>query len=68
MQSIREERGISRKSMADSVGVTHGALWKIEKGKVEPKRVTIDRFCSVMGVPLAYLYGRSMTIDDYRVK
>lgn len=68
MQKIREERGMSRKSIADSIGVTHGALWKIENGRVEPKRATIERFCSVMGIPLAYLYGRAMALDDYRVK
>lgn len=65
MLEIRENAGISRATMAKHLNIRSQSVWKIEKGKSWPKPTTIAKFCQVVGIPLAYLYAKSMTIDDY---
>ena len=65
MQKIREERKLSRRDMASELGCTQTALWKMENGKVWPKKSTIDRFCAVCSIPAAYLYTLSFTAEDF---
>ena len=65
MKKIREERNVSRVELAKGLGVTPSALSKIEREKVCPKNTTIERFCKVFHLPLAYVYQQSFTIEDY---
>lgn len=65
MKDIREERGLSQRTMAKEVGITQPSLCKIERGRYEPKQKVIVDFCRVLRIPLAYFYQRSFTLDDY---
>lgn len=65
MKSIRERQCFSRREMALKLGCTATSLWKIENGRVWPKNATIDRFCTVCGIPLAYLYTSAFTEEDF---
>lgn len=65
MQDLRETDGKSRSEVARSLGITNGALWKIEKGKTLPKQKTIERFCKEFGVSLARLYCLSFDAEDF---
>lgn len=64
---IREETGLSRRELAEKLGCTPTSLWKIENGRVSPKKSTIDKLCALLGVPLAYFYNKSFTAEDFRV-
>ena len=65
MRQLREQRGISVRSLAESLGITRSALYKIEAGKTEPKTATIRKFCATLKIPLAYLYTKSFTPEDF---
>ena len=65
MQMIREENGLSRPQMAEKLGMTPGALWKIENRKTKPKPATVDYFCFVTRTPLARLYSLAFEPVDY---
>lgn len=65
IKDLREQKGTSQKEMAANLGITRSALWKIENGKVWPKKTTIDKFCLLIGIPVAYLYQKAFTIEDY---
>lgn len=67
MQAIREEMGFSRHEMATALGLTPGALWKVEKSKVWPKNATIVKFCRVTRTPLAFLIQGSLALEDYLI-
>lgn len=67
MKRLREERLLSRTELAARLGITTGALWKIEHGKTIPKPRTIEKFCIEMDVPLAYFYDQAKTPSDYRI-
>lgn len=65
MRMIREENGFSRPEMAEKLGMTPGALWKIENKKTKPKPSTIDYFCFVTRTPLARLYSLAFEPIDF---
>lgn len=68
MMEIREEVGISRREMATKLSIRPQSLWKIERGMVWPKQETIAKFCCSAKIPVAYLYAKAMTKEDYDVK
>ena len=51
--------------MATQLGITTAALWKIENNKTVPKLGTIKRICATLKLPLAYVFGAAMELDDY---
>lgn len=68
MKEVRERAGLSRSEVAKELNVRPQTIWKIEKGKSWPKPETIEKFCEVAKVPLAYFYAKAMTREDYTVK
>ena len=64
-KNIREESGIKQREMAARLGMTPTALWKIENGRVYPKKSTIDAFCFATKTPLARLYSISFEAKDF---
>lgn len=65
MQTLREENKLSRREMAEKLGVTPSALWKIEAGKTTPKSATIRVFCFSLKVPVARLYTLAFERADF---
>ena len=65
MKWFREVQGYSRATVAKHIGVNPQSIWKIETGHSIPKPSTVDKFCKVMGIPLAYLIQKSLTVDDF---
>lgn len=68
IKNIRESAGISRPELAKEIGVTPGALWKIEAGKTRAKDATIAKICDRFSVPLARLICMSFTAEDFTVR
>lgn len=64
-KAVREELGWTRPQVADRLGITRGALWKIENGKVIPKPQTIVKFCVEANIPPAYFYISAFTKEDF---
>ena len=65
MKEIREERSLSSREMAALLGITPSALWRIENGKVWPKKATVDRFCFETKTPVARLYHLAFEPRDF---
>ena len=64
-KEIRQASNTSRPQMANDLGITASALWKIEHGKASPKKETISRFCRISGIPIAYFYIRCLEKEDF---
>lgn len=67
-KEIREEKGLTRIAVADGIGCTPSALSKIERGKTDPKRTTIERFCDIARIPIAYFYIKALDPADYYLR
>lgn len=68
IKKIRVESGMSQRELAEALKMTIAGVWKIENGRTIPKHMTIEKICSVLHVPLAYLYNKSFGKEDYICK
>lgn len=50
IRSLRAERGMSAKELADAAHLSAKALSEIENGKVEPRADSLQRLASALGV------------------
>ena len=56
LRSVREERGMSRKELAERIGSGNGkVVWKYESGSVDPTVTTVRRFAAALKVTAAEL-------------
>lgn len=54
---LREQRGISGRSLASQIDVTSGFISQVEAGRVSPSVATLVRLASAFDVPLGDLFG-----------
>lgn len=64
IKTLRKELGYNRTEIAKRSDISVTALYNIENGLSFPAKETIDRLCSALGVPVAYLLFYSITEDD----
>lgn len=57
MREVRELRGLSIKELADSIGVTHGAVSHWECGRVSPRQHHQVEIARTLGVPWSTIFG-----------
>lgn len=56
LQSLRELSGLSRKELAEKVGVTEQAVWQYENQYTNPKFETINELKKLFSVKVKYFY------------
>ena len=64
IRTIRKERGLSQKALAEKSGISANALCSIEKEKSFPSKETIKAISHSLQVPVGYLLFASITEDD----
>lgn len=57
IRKIRIEKGMTQKQVADSCGVIDSTIRTYERGKANPKPVTVAKIAKALGVSAAELYG-----------
>lgn len=57
LRNVREDRGLSRKQVADSIGVTVSSYASYETGRREPKYAILRKLSKVLNVSVDYLLG-----------
>lgn len=63
LKNIRILNGLSRKELADKVGITEQAIWKFENGYITPRLEVINILKDIFHVKSIYFYR-----DDYTQK
>lgn len=61
LKSLRENRGISQKFVAEKIGVNNSTLSGYESGYREPDAITLTKLADFYEVTTDYLLGRSST-------
>ncbi len=59
LKSLRLQRNITQKAIADAIGVSPVSLQRFEYGTVKPKLDTVIALADFFGVSLDYLVGRT---------
>lgn len=64
VKTIRKEKGISQKQLAEDIGISVNALCQIEINASFPQKNTIQKICNALGIPVSYLLFFSISEDD----
>lgn len=57
VRRIREARGYSLRGLAEKVGMSHVALFRLESGMTDPRLGTLRRLAGALNVTVAELIG-----------
>lgn len=57
IKSLRAERKITQKELADAIDISSSTIAMIESGKREGNRETLTKIATYFGVSIDYLYG-----------
>ena len=64
IKNLRKSLKVSRKRLATNSGISITALYNIENNLSFPSKITIDKICSALGVPVSFLLLFSITEKD----
>jgi transcriptional regulator with XRE-family HTH domain len=64
IKSIRKEKGLSQKELAEKCELSVNAISQIEINAAFPQKGTINRICEVLGLPVSYLLFFSINEED----
>lgn len=64
LRQLREERGMSMRSLATASGLSANALSMIERGKTSPSVSTLYKLADAMGVPITSFFGEPTAKED----
>ncbi|MDQ2069292.1 helix-turn-helix domain-containing protein [Natronospira bacteriovora] len=59
LREWREKMGLSQRELAERLGLTHGAVYQLEKGLIHPKAETAQHIVAETNKEVSYedLYG-----------
>lgn len=61
IRALRVKRGLTQEDLAEKAGISVWQLSRIECGKAEPTRETVESLAPVLGVTAAYLDVHALT-------
>ena len=64
IKTLRKQKKITQKQLAELSGISTNALCSIEKGQSFPSKATISKICYSLKIPESYLLLFSITEDD----
>lgn len=59
LRELREQRGISRKTLSELCGLTHDAVRRYERRQAVPTMPVLVSLAEYFGVSIDYLVGRT---------
>lgn len=64
IKTLRKERGISQKKLAEMCDISANALSQIESNTSFPQKSTIEKISKALNYPVSYLLFFSISKDD----
>lgn len=64
IKTLRKEKKISQKKLAEIIGISTNALNQIENNISFPQKNNIKKICEALEIPISYLLFFSITDDD----
>ena len=61
IRRIRESKGFSRETVADEIGITHGAYSKIERGESDPNTQRLEQIAKILKVSVTDFFEDAAT-------
>ena len=67
LKTLREEYGISQKSLADEIGVSQQSINKYENHNIEPDISTLIRIANYFDTSIDFIVGHTKTRSNYDI-
>lgn len=64
IKTLRKQKGISQKSLAEQADISYSFMSDIEKGKSNPSFDKLQRICSVLNVDYSYILGSTINSEE----
>lgn len=64
IKSLRKEKGLGQKQLAEMCGISVNALSQIEINATFPQKSTIKKICESLKIPVSYLLFFSISDED----
>jgi transcriptional regulator with XRE-family HTH domain len=61
---LRQQVGLSQRSLADAVGIDVSNLSRLESGKSDSSRETVEKIAEVLGVTISTLYAEVSKVES----
>lgn len=68
IKTIRKEKGLTQKQLAELSGLLEPTIRKYESGKVQPKSENLNKIANALGVHPSQIDSRLVWNDEYDVK
>ncbi len=68
IKTIRKEKGLTQKQLAELTGLLEPTIRKYESGKVQPKSENLNKIANALGVHPSQIDSRLVWNDEYDVK
>lgn len=60
----RKKKGYTQDSLAESIGVSRGVIFNLEKNKTEPQMIVINAICNTLKINREWLLQGSGEVDN----
>lgn len=60
----RKKKGYTQDSLGESIGVSRGVIFNLEKNKTEPQTIVINAICQTLKINKDWLLNGSGEMDD----
>lgn len=64
LQYARKKNGFTQESLSESIGVSRGVIFNLEKGKAKPQMIVINAICHILKINKEWLLNGTGEMDD----
>lgn len=64
LKHARKSRGFTQDSLADTIGVSRGVIFNLEKDKTEPQAIVINAICQTLNINKDWLLSGVGEMED----
>lgn len=61
---VRKKKGYTQDSLAESIGVSRGVIFNLEKNKTEPQAIVINAICQTLKINKDWLINGAGEMED----
>lgn len=61
---IRKKKGFTQESLAESIGVSRGVIFNLEKNKTEPQAIVINAICQTLKINKSWLLTGTGAMEE----
>lgn len=68
IKTIRKQKGLAQKELAEKIGISQNALSQLEGNCTLPHKSTLNKICEALDVNLSYLFLMGLSNEQVSAK